>query len=320
MASPAIYSDKEVTVDAIPEALESRKPLWVDIDSSDKAQSELLKNVFHFHPLAIDDTEYPNNRVKVDEYDGYIFITIRVVRLNSETSEDPFDIDTANLYIFLSEHYLVTVHEGSSAAIDDVSNVIKQNPDILARGVSYVAHMILDRAIDAYFPILDQIDDFIDSIEDKVFGRFDQSSIHEIFQVKRMVLTLRRYLSPQRDVFNILTNRPSAYIPHEVQLYFRDIYDHMLHLNDSLDASRDLLSGTMESYLSQISNKLGNITKGLSVIATISIPFVVISGMWGMNFDVIPMSGVKNGFWLMVLIQLLLGILLLVILRWWRLM
>ena len=165
----------------------------------------------------------------------------------------------------------------------------------------------MDAAVDAFFPILDRVDEFLDSLEERVFGSFDEESLRDIFSVKRMILSLRRYLAPQREIFNVLSNRPSPLLPADVQLYYRDIYDHMLRINDSLETYRDLLSSTMESYLSQVSNRLNVVTKGLSVIATLSIPFVVVSGMWGMNFSRIPFSQHPYGFELIVVAQLVLG-------------
>ena len=123
-----------------------------------------------------------------------------------------------------------------------------------------------------------------------------------------MVLSLRRYLAPEREIFNVLTNRPSPFLTPDIQLYYRDIYDHVLRINDALDTYRDLLSSTMESYLSQVSNKLGQVTKGLSLVATMSVPFVVVSGMWGMNFVRIPLAENAWGFEIMLLVQLALGI------------
>jgi magnesium transporter len=122
-----------------------------------------------------------------------------------------------------------------------------------------------------------------------------------------MVLSLRRYLAPEREIFNVLTNRPSPYLSTDIQLYYRDIYDHILRINDSLETFRDLLSSTMESYLSQVSNRLGQVTKGLAVVATLSVPFVVVSGMWGMNFDRIPLKPDPWGFEIMLVLQLALG-------------
>jgi magnesium transporter len=129
------------------------------------------------------------------------------------------------------------------------------------------------------------------------------------------VLSLRRYLQPSREVLNVLTNRPSTFIQPEVQIYFRDIYDHVLRINDALDTYRDLLSSTMDAYLTQVSNRLGATTKGLSVVATMSLPFVVVSGMWGMNFSKIPLSNWPHGFWVLLLVQLALGGLLVAVLR-----
>ena len=160
----------------------------------------------------------------------------------------------------------------------------EKNPELMGRGGDRLAHAVMDAAIDAYFPLLDKIDEFVDTLEQRVFARFDQSALRDIFAVKRLVLSLRRHLAPQREVFNILTNRPSALLSPESQVYFRDIYDHVLRINDSLETYRELLSSTLDSYLTQVSNRLGKVTKGLSVVATISMPFVIISGMWGMNF------------------------------------
>jgi len=289
--------------------------LWVDMRVDSRQCIAMLDNVFQFHPLAVEDSLNPMSRVKVDEYPGFLFCIIRGVRLQSET-DDPYDIETFNLSFFLGTNYLVTVHGGQSPAFATVSDRVERHPDVLARGVERVMHAIMDAAVDAYFPLLDQIDEFIDGLESRVFERFDQSALHDIFEVKRLVLSLRRHLAPQREVFNVLTNRPTPLLAPEVQVYFRDIYDHSLRINDSLETYRELLSSTLDSYLTQVSNRLGAITKTLSVIATISIPFVVISGMWGMNFQHIPWSGDPRAFWHMLWLQLGLGAILLVWFRW----
>jgi magnesium transporter len=275
----------------------------------------VLEKIFQFHPLAIEDTLNPQSRVKVEEYDGYLFIIVRVVRFREETMEDPYDLETVNLYLFLGQNFLVTVHAEPSASVATIADLVTRNPDVLGRGTARLAHMVLDSAIDAYFPILDQLDEFIDTLEARVFGKFDEAVLHEIFSVKRMVISLRRYLAPQREVFNVLTNRPSAFLPHETQFYFRDVYDHMLRITESLDNYRDLLSSTLEAYLSQVSNRLGLVTKGLAVVATLSVPFVVVAGMYGMNFERIPLASHPQGFWILVGIQLAIGLALITFFR-----
>lgn len=280
--------------------------LWVDIDSSSRQQVALLEKIFHFHPLAIEDVLNPNTRTKVEEYDGYLFTIIRAVRF-CDTTTDPYDLETTNLYFFLGKDYLVTVHNGPSPHVDEIAELAIRSPDLVARGPARLAHQIMDRAIDAFFPILDRVDDFISSLEERVFEKFDEEALRDIFEVKRLILSLRRYLAPQREIFNIYTNRPSPFLPADAHLYFRDIYDHMLRINESLDTYRDLLSSTMESYLSQVSNRLNLATKGLATVATLSVPFVVVSGMWGMNFTRIPLSEHPWGFEIMLVAQLAIG-------------
>jgi len=283
------------------------------------ADGQISAQPLYVSALTIEDTLNPNSRVKIEAYDGYLFIVLRAVRF-CDTTTDPYDLETENLYIFLGANYVVTVHAGFSQTIETVADLIRRSPDLFDRGPARLAHSVCDTAIDAFFPILDRVDEFVDGLESRVFERFDESALRDIFALKRMVLSLRRYLAPQREVFNVLTNRPTPLLPAESQLYFRDVYDHVLRINDSLDTFRELLSSTLDSYLTQVSNRLGSITKGLSVIATLSVPFVVISGMWGMNFVEIPLSHYPHGFWVMLVLQLVLGGGLVAVLLWKKLL
>ncbi len=296
---------------------ESKGTLWVDIDINSRQQGALLDKVFGFHHLAIEDVLNPNSRAKVEEYDGYLFVIIRAVRFVEHT-DDPYDLETVNLAMFIGRNYLVTCHAGPAAAVDQVHELSARSADLVARGPARLAHQIMDVAVDAYFPILDRVDQFIDGIEERVFERFNEASLRDIFAVKRLALSLRRYLAPHREIFNTLSYRPSSLLPAEVQVYFRDVYDHMLRIIDSLDAYRDLLSSTLESYLSQVSNRMGRVTQGLTIVATLSVPFVVVSGMYGMNFERIPLADMPWGFEILVGIQLALGIGLVAVLKWRR--
>jgi magnesium transporter len=296
-----------------------RGELWVEVDVAVPSQIAVLEKVFRFHPLSIEDTLNPNSRVKIEEYPGYLFMIIRGVRFD-EGTHDPYDLETFNLCLFIGPHYVVTAHAGRADSVSVIAERIERSPELMGRGVERLAHAVMDAAVDAYFPILDRIDDFIDHIEDRIFANFDQKTLHDIFAVKKLVLGLRRHLVPQREVFNVLTNRPTSLLTPEVQVYFRDVYDHQLRIAESLDTYRDILSSTLESYLTQVSNRLGAVTKGLSAVATLSIPFVVVSGMWGMNFDRIPLAHHPYGFLILLLAQLVMGLALIGILRWRRLL
>ncbi len=293
--------------------------LWVDVDSTNRAQHALLEKLFGFHPLAVEDTLNPVSRVKYEEFDDHLFVVARGVRF-CDATEDPYDLETLNLYFFVGPTWLVTVHADGAAPLHDMLARVARSPDLLSRGAARLMHAVLDAAVDEFFPILDRVDEFLDQIEERVFVTFDQAALRDIFAVKRMVLSLRRHLQPQREVLNQLTNRPNAFIPTTTQVYFRDVYDHVLRINDALDTYRELLSSTLDSYLSQVSNRLGSASKGLGAVATVTLPFVIVSGMWGMNFERVPLSRHPYGFWLLVGLQLLIAGVLIAALRWRRIL
>ncbi|MBA2688124.1 MAG: magnesium transporter CorA family protein [Gemmatimonadaceae bacterium] len=289
--------------------------LWVDLRRDDLADMELLKTVFRFHPLAIEDSLNPESRVKLEEYKDFLILIVRGIEFCDET-EDPYDIETANLTFFLGSNYLVTVHGEEAPAVEEIRAVLDRKPELVSYSPARLMHAIVDASVNAYFPIIDRLDEFMDGLEEKIFAHFDQAALREIFSVKRLVLSLRRHLAPQRDVFAVLTNRPSPLLSLETQIYFRDIYDHVLRINDALETFRELLSSTLDSYLSQVSNRLGNASKTLSAVATLTVPFVVVSGMWGMNFQHIPMASHPHGFWILLVVQLFIGGFLVGVLKW----
>lgn len=288
--------------------------LWVDIDVASPDQHRLLHDVFGFHPLSIEDTTSTEGRVKFEEYAGYALAVVRGVRFAVET-EELYDIETFNLWTFLGNNFVVTVHGPHAPGVELAAQHVARTPEVMARGPARLVHLILDATVDAYFPVMDQLDEFVDGLESRVFVSFDREAIRDIFAVKRLVLQLKRHLAPMREVFNILQSRPIVHIAPDAQIYFRDVYDHVIRLNESLDTYRDLLSSTLDSYLTQVSNRMGQVTKGLTVVATMSVPFVVVSGMWGMNFDEVPFSHLAHGFWVLLGVQLALGAGLLWLLR-----
>lgn len=289
--------------------------LWVDIDTRVPEQVLLLKEVFNFHPLAREDALNPESRVKLEEYDQYLLLIVRTVAFIEET-EDPYDLDTVNISFFLGKNYVVSVRGADTSPVDSTADLLRRKPELASRGPARLMHAMVDQAVDAYFPIVDKLDEFMDGLEERIFASFDQSSLRDVFAVKRLVLTLRRHLAPQRDALNVLTNRPSTLLAPETQIYFRDIHDHVLRIYDSLETYRDLLSSTMDSYLTQVSNRLGMATKALGIVATFTLPFVVVSGMWGMNFEHIPLQSHPHGFMILLLSQLALGLAILAGLKW----
>lgn len=270
--------------------------LWVDIDSSDVHQHALLEKVFQFHPLAIEDTLSPGTRVKLEEYDRYLFVVVSGIRFDHATS-DPYDLETFNLYFFLGKSFLVTVHAIESPSCDSTRDRLMRNPDLLGRGAEMTMHAIIDQAVDAYFPMVEQLNEHVDTLEQRLFDAFDEGLIHEIFKAKRSAYALRRHIGPLREVLNVLSNRPSPYLRPETQLYYRDVYDHTIRIMESVDTTRDLLGGVLETYLSQTSNRMNRVMKQLSIVATLALPLIVVGGIYGMNFSQMPLTHHPFGFY-----------------------
>ncbi len=316
-----LRNDGQLVTDMSPRDLAAARssgaPLWADLDVTDRHQVACLENLFGFHPLSVEDVLNPQSRVKLEEFPEYLFLIVRGVTYRHDT-DDPYDINTYNICFFLGRGFLVTTHEGRAAPIEEMVDRVTRSPDVLGRGADRMLHAMMDMAVDAYFPVMDKVDELLDGLEERVVASFDEKALGDILALKRLVLSLRRHLTPQREVLSVLTNRPSALLTSDMQVYFRDVYDHVLRINDNLDTYRDLLSSTLDSYLSQVSIRLGRITTGLSVVATLSVPFVVISGMWGMNFEQIPLSHSPHGFWWMLGLQLGLGASLVGLLKWRR--
>lgn len=306
---------RDLDADEVHAILESGQgALWVDIDAEVPEQHAWLHEVFRFHPLSVEDTLSTEGRVKFEVFECYALAVVRGVRYREETDE-LYDIETFNLWAFLGANFVVTVHGPHAPGVEQAAADLGRSAALIERDAARLLHHILDATVDAYFPVLDRLDEFVDGLEERVFTSFDREALRDIFAVKRLVLTLRRHLAPMREVFNAMQYRPCAFIPTETQLYFRDIYDHVIRINESLENYRDLLTTTLDAYLTQVSNRMNQVTKGLTVVATLSVPFVVVSGMWGMNFDEIPLSHSANGFWMMLALQLGLGFALLGILK-----
>lgn len=276
--------------------------LWIDIDSKSDAQYRLLTDLFQFHPLAVEDVRSPGCRIKVEEYEGCLFIVVRGVHFATETPE-PYDMDTQNLYLFLGPGFLVTAHAGRCISVEKVLERLVAAPDQLGRGVDRLAYHVVDTLVDLYFPLLDQIDDFVGDLEDSIFQGGDGVLVEQIFQLKRSLLVLRRHLAPMREVGSTLANRPSEYLRLETQIYLRDVYDHVVRQLESVETYREMVSGALETNLMVISNRMNEVMKALSVIATVVLPPTLLASVYGMNFEYIPGTQYRLGFWVAVIVM-----------------
>lgn len=274
-----------------------RGELWVDIDSRDETAWALLQDVFAFHPLAIEDTRSPDCRVKVEEYEGYLFIVVRAVHFATWTPE-PYDIESVNLYLFLGPNYLVTVHAGRSEPVEEVASRVDAGPEPMQRGAGHLAYVVLDTLVDLYFPLLDEVDDFVEELEEIIITEAGQETLQRVFELKRMLLALRRHLAPAREVMGTLANRPCPYLRPATQIYLRDVYDHVIRQVEAIDLYRELMATALETNLTAMSNRMNEVIKALSVIATVVLPPTLVASVYGMNFRAIPLAEHPHGFWI----------------------
>ncbi len=258
--------------------------VWIDALDPSAEEMSLLACEFGLHPLAVEDYNTPHSRPKVDEFPGCYFIVVHVLGFDAQDE----DLKTAELSIFVGSNYIVTAHKNRVPLLDRTGKLWRNDPGLVADGAGMLLYDIVDGLLDSYFPILDQMEDQLDELEDAIFQSNGVSSAERIFKLKRSLLVFRRITAPMRDVLNVLIRRDQPLFNEKVITYLRDVYDHTLRVTDTVDTYRDILSGAMDAYLSVVSNQLNLVMKKLTVVATILISLQVISGLYGMNFKYMP--------------------------------
>ncbi|MGH7483174.1 MAG: magnesium/cobalt transporter CorA [Longimicrobiales bacterium] len=276
--------------------------LWVDLDARGAETEHVLESIFRFHPLAVEDTRSPYGRVKLDDYGDYIFVTARGIRFVEETAT-PYDIETSDRHFFVGSHFVVTVHEGTSRAVEEVATRVETGAATIMRSPDHLFYAILDQLVDHYFPVLDEVDELVDSLEAMIVEPDGTDVMARIFALKRTLIALRRHLAPQRELVLSLATRPCRPLRSETQIYFRDIYDHVVRQVETIETYRDLLTTALETNLMLVSHRLNEVIKALSIIATIVLPPTLIASAYGMNFDIIPLADEPHGFWFALLLM-----------------
>jgi len=257
--------------------------VWVDAEAEPPETLEALSRQFQLHPVTLDDFINQNQRPKIEEFDHYVFLVIHALRAIHRD-----ELETDEIHIALTPHSLFTVHDRPVEVMKRIFDRCLSDPRAEQNGPSFLLYLLSDAVVDAYFPILDGLSDEIDALEDAVIDARGRTHIHRIFEMKRVLVHLRKVVSPQREVYNALSRRDYQYIDARLAVYFRDIYDHLVRAYELIDSHRDLVANTLDAYLASVSNRLGQVMKQLTVIATIFMPLSFLTGFFGMNFTRIP--------------------------------
>ncbi|HVF88629.1 MAG TPA: magnesium/cobalt transporter CorA [Blastocatellia bacterium] len=269
----------------------SNNIIWVDVSDPTSEDFDELAKEFGFHHLSIEDCRKEHQRPKIEEYQGYYF----VVLYETEQKEGE-RLELRELNIFLGKNYLVTVHSQTIKAITHADRLWREWTDLAERGTGLLAYLLIDAIVDDYFPMLDYLSDRMDTLEDQIFEDFQPDAIQEIFRIKKELLFLRRAITPLRDVFNTLLRREQPIFSRDTLVYFQDVYDHLIRVADSIDTLRDMLSSTMDAYLSVTGNRMNMVMKTLTSISTILMSVTLIAGIYGMNFEHMPELKWKYGY------------------------
>ena len=258
--------------------------IWADVTDPTSQDFEELAQEFGFHHLSIEDCQNPHQRPKVEEYSGYYFIVLYEAELVGPTDR----LELRELNIFLGKNYLVTVHSRPIRAVETARRLWLEWMDRAEQGAGLLAYLLIDAIVDDYLPLLDIISERMDLLEDSIFGEFRSEAIYEIFGIKKKLLYLRRAVAPLRDVFNTMLRREQPLFRREAYVYFQDVFDHLIRVADTIDTLRDMLSSTMDAYLSVSGNRMNVVMKRLTSISTILMSVTLIAGIYGMNFVFMP--------------------------------
>lgn len=270
---------------------------WVDLIETDKDALELLRRRFDFHPLALEDCATFELRSKFEEYGDHLFIVLHAF---TATPDDPTFIQIHEVHAFLSEHYLVTVHDNPLAATEAAWRKAAGDPAVLRRGTGWAFYTTVDAMVDATFPVIEKLVGRVEKVEEQVLTAGQPVDLKDIFSIRSTLVTMRRVLRPVRDVIAILTRRADAPLSERTAMYFRDVHDHVMRCLESIDEAESLISNTIQANENALSNRQNAIMAKLTIFSAIFLPLGFIVGFWGQNFDAMPFHNEHLMWWLTI--------------------
>jgi magnesium transporter len=256
--------------------------LWIDFDGEpDESAEPILTGIFRFHPLAVDDALQETHTPKVDDWGEYVYIVLNAMVFEEA---DGLSLATKELDVFLGKNFIVTHHDDPIIPLEKARTACLRDKRYTSHGPDHLLYKIIDDLVTDYMPMIEAIDDQIDRVEDEVLVQAAPDTLERIFSLKRILLAMRRIITPQREVLNKLARDDFEVVDPHDRVFFRDIYDHLVRMHDLNESMRDLVSGSLDTYLSVVNNRMNDVMKTLTVITTIFMPVSFITGFFGMNF------------------------------------
>lgn len=249
-------------------------------------QLDVLRSLdrFGLHPLVLEDIANTAQRTKYEDYGDYVYIVLKLLSVAGDG-----EVDSEQVSIVLGKNFVISVEEGPSGAFDSVREMLQQNRAQVRRmGADYLAYLLLDKAVDNYFAILEALGERIDALQDALLHTAQSEQLQDLHRLRREALLLRRSIWPMRDVLAAIERERSPLIQDGTRIYLRDVYDHAIHIVDTIETDRETLAGMLEIYVSSATNRLNEVIKVLTIISTIFIPPMFIASVYGMNFRYMP--------------------------------
>jgi magnesium transporter len=288
--------------------------VWLDIQGPQDDDIALLRDEFHFHRLAIEDATRHHERPKVDSYEGYYFLVFYAITYDEAKNR----LHNEAMNLFIGANYIVSVHEGEIKAIDETIKRWQKDEEEFGQDVGALLYALLDTITDDYFPVIDRLADRVETLEEQIFEKFRESSLQDVFSLKRDLLSIRRIVAPERDVLNVLIRREVPIFERNSILYLQDVYDHIVRITDSIDTYRDLLSSALDAFLSVQSNRLNQILKILTITSIVLMSDALIAGIYGMNFEFMPELHWIHGYPFALGLMVAISITLILLFRKWK--
>jgi len=305
------YDESDVNRDTL-EALEnvvsspkSAKTSWINVDGvHDVEQIQRIGEGFGLHPLVIEDIVHTGQRPKVEDYESHLFVVLRMLRWSEKTDQ----IDDEQVSIVLGPSWVLSFQEREGDVFDPVrERIVSNRGRIRKHGPDYLAYALIDGVVDHYFSILETLGDRIESLGEEMTENPKREDLQAIRHMKRELLFMRKSVWPLREVLGSIQRDESELVAQSTRPYLRDVYDHTIQIIDTVETFRDMVSGLMDVYLSSISNRMNEVMKVLTIIATIFIPLSFVAGLYGMNFDLMPELHWRFGYFAILGVMFAIG-------------
>ena len=255
---------------------------WLDFENPSHKDLKPLEKLFGIHHLVIEDCLVPQERrPKITQYKNVLHVV-------AYASSNPHSPHLKPVHFILGKNFIISMHKTKMSEFDSVKKNKEELNRVMKGTADQILYALIDRIVDNYFPMLDVLGDELDVLEDKIIKDPQDKHLEKLFAVKRNALRAKKIMGPQRDVISHLAKTSNGFISEKTSVYFRDVYDHLIWINDQLDSARDTISSILEIQISVTSNKMNEVMKVLTVFASIMLPLTVIGSIYGMNFKYMP--------------------------------